>query len=192
MNVAEGASFGDEFVAVAATRGGEQQNGKDGGKRAEGGHLVPRYGFPLAGRSSRIPCMKIGELGDQCGVTTKTIRYYESIGLLDEPARTASGYRDYGEDAVERLRFIRDAQSTGLTLAEISSVLELKGAGERSCAHTSALIDAHLLSIDAQIDQLTAARRELAALARRAIGLDPTDCTDPNRCQVIEEAHPKS
>ena len=142
-----------------------------------------------AGRSSSIPKVKIGELGDQCGVTTKTIRYYESIGLLDEPARTASGYRDYGEDAVERLRFIRDAQSTGLTLAEISSVLELKGAGERSCAHTSALIDAHLLSIDAQIDQLTAARRELAALARRAKGLDPTDCTDPNRCQVIKEAH---
>ena len=133
--------------------------------------------------------MKIGELGDQCGVSAKTIRYYESIGLLAEPDRTASGYRDYGASSVERLRFIRDAQATGLTLAEISSVLELKGSGERSCAHTSALIDAHLASIDAQIDKLTAARKELAALAKRAEGLDPTACTDPNRCQVIEEAH---
>ena len=132
--------------------------------------------------------MKIGQLGDRCGVSAKTIRYYESIGLLDEPGRTASGYRDYDDGAVERLRFIRDAQSTGLTLAEIASVLELKGAGERSCGHTMALIDAHVASIDTQIAQLAAARRELAALAERARGLNPSDCTDPNRCQVISQA----
>ncbi len=132
--------------------------------------------------------MKIGELGDQCGVTTKTIRYYESIGLLEEPARTASGYRDYGTEAVERLQFIRDAQATGLTLSEIASVLELKGAGERSCAHTMTLIEAHVTAIDAQIEQLTAARRELSALSKRAKLLDPSGCTDPNRCQVISEA----
>ncbi len=132
--------------------------------------------------------MLIGLLADQCDVTAKTIRYYESIGLLDEPSRTAGGYRDYGPEAVERLRFIRDAQSSGLTLAEISSVLELKGAGKGSCAHTRALIEGHLLSIDAQIDQLAAARRELQALASRAKGLDPAACTDPNRCQVIADS----
>lgn len=131
--------------------------------------------------------MKIGELGEQCDVTSKTIRYYESIGLLDEPARTSSGYRDYGDDAVERLRFIRDAQATGLTLAEISSVLELKSAGERSCAHTMGLIESHLASIDAQIEQLRAAKRELQLLATRARDLDPAACTDPNRCQVISD-----
>jgi len=131
--------------------------------------------------------VKISELGERCGVSAKTVRYYESIGLLDEPARTASGYRDYDDEAVERLQFIRDAQVTGLTLSEIASVLELKGAGERSCAHTTALIDAHLASIDAQIEQLTAARRELSSLAERARTLDPSSCTDPNRCQVIAE-----
>ena len=133
--------------------------------------------------------MKIGALGERCGVSAKTIRYYESIGLLDEPGRTASGYRDYGDDAVERLRFIRDAQATGLTLAEVASVLELKNAGERSCGHTMALLDAHLASIDAQIEQLTAARRELVKLADRARDLDPAACTDPNRCQVIDRAN---
>ncbi len=132
--------------------------------------------------------MKIGELGDQCGVTTKTIRYYESIGLLDEPTRTTSGYRDYGDDAVERLRFVRDAQATGLSLAEIASVLELKSSGERSCAHTMSLLDSHLAAIDEQIAQLTAARGELAAMAERARALDPSSCTDANRCQVISEA----
>ena len=59
--------------------------------------------------------VRIGELGREAGVSAKTIRYYESVGLLDEPARTESGYRDYDDDAVERLRFVRDAQATGVS-----------------------------------------------------------------------------
>lgn len=130
--------------------------------------------------------MKIGELADQAAVSTKTIRYYESIGLLPEPARTASGYRDYDGEATERLRFIRDAQATGLTLAEIQSVLELKDAGRNSCAHTRSLLERHLADLDAQIARLVDARAELVQLADRAGALDPSSCTDPNRCQVIE------
>ena len=129
--------------------------------------------------------MRIGELAEHGDVSTKTIRYYESIGLLDEPARTDAGYRVYGDEAVERLRFVRDAQASGLTLAEIASVLELKAAGARSCAHTTSLLERHLADVDAQIERLTAARAELAQLAERARGLDPAACTDPNRCQVI-------
>ena len=146
-----------------------------------------QLGLPVGWKVRYGAVMKIGELGEQCGVTAKTIRYYESIGLLEEPGRTPSGYRDYGDGAVERLRFIRDAQATGLTLGEIASVLELKGAGERSCAHTMALVDARIEAIDAQIDQLNSARAELVALAARAGGLDPAACTDPNRCQVITD-----
>ena len=132
--------------------------------------------------------MRIGELAARGSVTTKTIRYYESIGLLAEPPRTGGGYRSYGEDAVERLRFVRDAQASGLTLAEISSVLELKAAGTRSCAHTVSLLERHLAEVDAQIERLRAARAELAVLAERARGLDPAACVDPNRCQVIGPA----
>ena len=130
--------------------------------------------------------MKIGELADRASVSTKTIRYYESIGLLAEPGRTASGYRDYEDDATERLRFIRDAQATGLSLAEIQSVLELKDAGRNSCAHTRALLDRHLAELDDQIARLVDAREELVQLADRAGALDPSSCTDPNRCQVID------
>ncbi len=130
--------------------------------------------------------MRIGELADRGGVSTKTIRYYESIGILPEPARTGGGYRDYPSEAVERLGFIRDAQASGLTLAEIASVLELKGAGERSCEHTTALLERHLHDIDQQIERLTAARKALAELTARARTLDPADCTDPNRCQIID------
>jgi DNA-binding transcriptional MerR regulator len=129
--------------------------------------------------------MRIGQLAGSGGVTTKTVRYYESIGLLDEPERTEAGYRDYGDDAVERLHFIRDAQATGLTLSEIASVLELKSAGRRSCGHTTSLLDRHLQQLDEQIERLQAARLTLAELAERARALDPATCTDPNRCQVI-------
>jgi MerR family copper efflux transcriptional regulator len=129
--------------------------------------------------------VKIGELAERTGTTTKTIRYYESIDLLAEPERTDSGYRSYDESAVDRLRFIRQAQGTGLSLLEIRSILELKDAGSRSCEHTAELIQRHLADIDAQIDQLRRARRELVAMAERAASLDPADCTDPNRCQVV-------
>ncbi len=130
--------------------------------------------------------MRIGELAATAAVSTKTIRYYESIGLVGEPERTRSGYRDYAPEAVERLRFIREAQATGLTLAEIQSVLELKDAGATSCAHTRDLVGRHLADIDAQIARLEVARAELLELAARAAELDPATCTDPNRCQVIE------
>lgn len=129
--------------------------------------------------------MKIGELADRTNVSPKTIRYYESIGLLEDPPRTPSGYRQYDERFADRIRFIRDAQATGLTLSEIASVLELKEAGRRSCAHTAELIDRHLRELDEQIDRLIGARGVLVELADRARSLDPTECTDPNRCQVI-------
>ena len=129
--------------------------------------------------------MRIGELADTADVSAKTIRYYESIGLLAEPARTSSGYRDYDDRAVDRLQFIRQAQASGLTLAEVASVLELKASGARSCAHTRSLLERHLAEIDEQIERLTAARAEMAALADRAGAPDPAACTDPDRCQVI-------
>ncbi|MDH4169789.1 MAG: heavy metal-responsive transcriptional regulator [Acidimicrobiia bacterium] len=129
--------------------------------------------------------MQIGALADHVGVSTKTIRYYESIGLLAEPERTPAGYRVYDEAALERLRFVRDAQSTGLSLTEIASVLELKDAGSSSCQHTRALLDRHLGELDQQIERLVQARRQLVELSQRARALDPQACTDPNRCQVI-------
>jgi MerR family copper efflux transcriptional regulator len=135
--------------------------------------------------------MRIGELADAAGVNTKTVRYYESIDLMPEPDRTPAGYRNYSPDAFERLRFIRDSQSTGLTLAEIQSILELKDTGARTCHHTRSLLTEHLADIDKQIHQLQTARQQLLDLADRATKLDPTGCTDPNRCQVIDtHRHP--
>jgi DNA-binding transcriptional MerR regulator len=130
--------------------------------------------------------MRIGEVAEQTGVTTKTLRYYERIGLLPDADRTPSGYRSYGPDAVERVRFIRDAQATGLSLTEIQSILELRAEGHGSCEHTRSLLHRHLEEIDAQIERLQTARRELDRLVRRADSTDPVDCVDEHRCQVIE------
>lgn len=129
--------------------------------------------------------MQIGELARASGITTKTVRYYESIGLLDAPKRTAGGYRSYAPDVLERLDFIRQAKASGLTLSEIRSILEIKEAGGRSCDHTRSLLTAHLAALDAKIDELLAARKELRRLSERAGRLDPAECTDANRCQVI-------
>ncbi len=131
--------------------------------------------------------VKIGELAGTAGVTTKTIRYYESIGLLDEPARTESGYRTYGPRAIERLDFVKQAQASGLALAEIRSILEIKDQGGQTCEHTTALLRRHLDELDAKILELRAARVELRTLYERADTLDPADCTDANRCQIITQ-----
>ncbi len=134
--------------------------------------------------------MRIGELADTIGVNTKTVRYYESIGLMPEPDRTGSGYRDYGPDALGRLQFIRDAQASGLTLTEIRSILELKDAGHGTCEHTRLLLARHLAEIDKQIVRLQQSRIRVVDLRTMADTLDPTDCTDPHRCQVIDAPHP--
>jgi DNA-binding transcriptional MerR regulator len=134
--------------------------------------------------------MRIGELARRTGTTTKTIRYYEGIGLVAEPDRSPNGYRDYGEDAVDRLAFIRDAQATGLTLAEIASILDLRGQGEATCEHVIDLLDRHLAAIDEQIQTLQSTRSQLAGLIDRARRLDAEACVDPIRCQTIGVTEP--
>lgn len=129
--------------------------------------------------------MRIGELAHRAGVTAKTVRYYESLGLMRAPERRANGYREYGEEALGRLRFIRDAQASGMTLAETGEILRMKERGESTCGHSRALIERHVRDIDLQIASLLAAKAELIGLQRRAEALDPGECTDPDRCQVL-------
>ncbi len=129
--------------------------------------------------------MRIGEVARSSGLPPTTIRYYEEIGLVPEPARAANGYRDYEPNAIERLRFISDAQESGLTLAEIASILELRAQGESTCHHTIELLERHLADVERRIESLTASRDLYAGLIARARAMDPADCTDPDRCQTI-------
>jgi len=131
--------------------------------------------------------LRIGEVARETGVPTKTIRYYEDIGLLPEPDRADNGYREYGSDTVDRLRFVRDAQATGLSLTEIASILDLRGHGETTCHHVLELLERHLSDLDRHIETLHKTRDHLDALTERARNLDPAECTDPYRCQTISE-----
>ena len=79
--------------------------------------------------------VRISELADQVGVATSTVRYYERIGLLTEPARTPSGYREYGDDAAARLLFINRARRMGLTCEQILDLLPIWDGTNCAAAH---------------------------------------------------------
>ena len=127
--------------------------------------------------------MKIGELGAQAGVPTKTLRFWEEEQLLPAPARTASGYRDYDLEAAERVAFIRQAQAAGFTLDQIGQILNIGESGERPCAHVTDLIALRIAEVDARIKELTQTRGHLADLAKRAAEQDPADCR--GYCSII-------
>jgi MerR family copper efflux transcriptional regulator len=120
--------------------------------------------------------MRIGEMAAKSGVTAKTIRFWESKELLADPNRTPSGYRDYGPEAVERLEFIRHAQTAGLTLAEIRQVLAISDEGKPPCSHVTELIHQRLADLDHRIRELTATHQRLRHLAERAAIQDPAAC----------------
>lgn len=130
--------------------------------------------------------MKIGELANATGLSTKTVRYYEAIGLLPEPERLPNGYRRYRPPSVDRLRFIRDAQAAGLSLAEIGLLLEMKDDGESTCGHSLYLLEQHLADMDRRIEELQRARVRLVEIVTHAELVDPRKCDDPNRCQTIQ------
>ena len=136
--------------------------------------------------------MKIGELGRASGVSAKTIRYYEEIGLIDEPARSDNGYRDYDPSVVERLRFSRDSQAAGLSLTEIATVVEMRDRGEGTCEHVVGLLEHHLEEIDRQIRRLRQTRKRLVEMTGRAKALDPSECVDADRCQTIAVDTPEA
>jgi MerR family transcriptional regulator, copper efflux regulator len=129
--------------------------------------------------------MKIGELAADSGVPAKTIRFWEEAGVLPQPSRTSSGYRDYEPAVAERLTFIRHAQSAGFSLDQIRRVLGIGDSGERPCQHVSQLINQRLSEVDARIADLKATRSHLRVLARRAADLDPSQCS--GYCSILED-----
>ena len=109
--------------------------------------------------------MRIGQLAGEVGITTEAVRYYEKVGLLAPPTRTASGYRDYDNPALTRLRFIRTAQTVGFTLGEIGEILELRDHGEAPCDHVRALIAQHAADLEQRINDLQTMQTDLHRLA---------------------------
>lgn len=128
----------------------------------------------------------IGEFAARCGVSAKTVRYYESIDLLPAPPRSEGGYRLYGSEDEERLAFIRKAKRLGLSLDEIGGVLSLHDAGVRPCDHVIALLEGHITRVDEALAELGELRRQLAAL--RADARRRRREGDGRVCRIIEHA----
>lgn len=104
------------------------------------------------------------------GLSADTLRYYERLGLLPPPPRTAAGYRLYGEDTAERLRFIRGARRMGLRLSDIKELLDIHDRGQCPCGHTEDLVERRLAAVEAEIHQLSAVRGQLLTLKKRNAG----------------------
>jgi DNA-binding transcriptional MerR regulator len=106
----------------------------------------------------------IGQLAARSGVKVPTIRYYEDIGLIDPPARTAGNQRRYSQAALDRLRFIAHARSMGFPMTSLRSMLRIARHQEAPCADLDDLVRDRLAEVDERIARLTRLRGELAGM----------------------------
>lgn len=131
--------------------------------------------------------LRIGELAAQAGVNLQTIRYYERRGLLADPARSASGQRQYPPDAARMIRFIRRAQDLGFTLKEIGELVALRGRGGRSRPQVQRLATAKIEDVDRKLARLRALRSALGVLVKSCAcgGAEP-------ECPILEALEDES
>ena len=113
-----------------------------------------------------MSALAIGDLARQAGVKVPTIRYYENIGLLPSAPRTASNRRQYDDQAVKRLKFIRHARELGFEVDAIRELLDLAEQPQRSCAKVDALAREHLQAIVSRIERLTALKSEIEQMLK--------------------------
>ena len=124
--------------------------------------------------------MKIGELAKRADVPIDTVRYYEREGLIPPPIRRASGYRDYVDADVDRLRFMRRAKGLGFTLHEIRELLSLTAMSGADMAALNAQTQAKLRDVEERIHSLTRIREALKSLVTACPGHGALD-----RCPIL-------
>jgi MerR family Zn(II)-responsive transcriptional regulator of zntA len=129
--------------------------------------------------------MRIGELADSAGTTTKTLRFYEDQGLLPPAERTPGGYRDYATETLARVDFIHRGQAAGLTLAQIRQILDIRLRGQAPCGHVRDLLDLRLTDLDEQIRQLLDLRETIAQLRDLAADVEPDTCSPDQVCRYL-------
>ncbi len=120
--------------------------------------------------------MNIGTVAERSGVAPKTIRYYESIGLITPAAREHNGYRLYSAIDMGTLNFIKRARNLGFAVDEVRELLDLWRNQRRTSAAVKALAARHLQALDRKIEELHAMRKTIAHLIERCHGDDRPDC----------------
>lgn len=125
--------------------------------------------------------LSIGQVAKAAGIGVETIRFYERQGLLSQPERKRSGYRQYPADAVARVLFIRRAKGLGFTLKEIRELLSLRVDPARTCADVRSFARAKIAEIQERVDELERIQRALERLARSCRGNGPLQ-----ECPILE------
>ncbi len=120
--------------------------------------------------------MNISLAAERSGVSTKMIRYYESIGLVAAADRRANNYRDYGDQEVAMLIFVRRTRDLGFSLEEVRALLALWRDRRRSSREVRKLAEAHLANLDARMAEMRAVTRALKKLVHACHGDDRPDC----------------
>jgi DNA-binding transcriptional MerR regulator len=138
--------------------------------------------------------LTIGEVAQATGVPAKTIRYYEEVGVLPPPSRSAAGYRQYTDGDVQRLVFIRRARALGLPLQHLKA-LTIALDGEPRAAmrpRLLALVRAQLSTVHQQIGDLLLLQRQLEQVLHRLLTRPPADHPGGCRCLEIEDVSARS
>jgi len=138
------------------------------------------------GGRDAMKLMTIGQVAQRSGVGIETVRFYERQGLLDEPSRRESGYRQYQDDAVARLRFIRRAKELGFSLKEIKELLALRVDPETTCAEVRRRAEAKLTDVEERIQSLQRIKGALKKLTTACSGRGPI-----TECPILEALSPR-
>lgn len=123
----------------------------------------------------------IGQVAKQSGISVETIRYYEKEGLLKEPERKESGYRQYKQEAIARLSFIRQAKELGFSLKEIGELLSIRSDENNLCNEVKQLAQEKLDDIESKLKLLQRMRKSLKKLVADCPGQAPL-----NECPILD------
>jgi MerR family mercuric resistance operon transcriptional regulator len=130
--------------------------------------------------------LTIGQVARRSAVNIETLRYYERRGLIPEPPRQASGYRQYDPQVVQRIQFIKRAQELGFTLKEISELLALRVDPDTTCEDVRRRAEAKIADIEEKVRSLQRIKKALAELTAACSGRGPT-----GECPILEAMDPK-
>jgi MerR family copper efflux transcriptional regulator len=125
--------------------------------------------------------LSIGQVAQRAGIGVETVRFYERKGLLEEPPRRASGYRQYSEQVVTRLHFIQRAKLLGFSLKEISELLRLRVDAQMSCDEVKQRTEAKIAEVERKLVELQRMRQALLQVHSLCIGPGPTSA-----CPMLE------
>ena len=145
-----------------------------------------RRGAPVVDEQEGHRRLKIGEVSKRSGVGVEALRFYEKGGLIDKPSRTYGGYRVYGPEVLDRLAFIKQAQTLGFSLDEIKRIIADARAGREPCEEVREIVRRRLAELDERMRTLRLYRKELAATLEE---WDEKGHAPGTICGLIEGAH---